>query len=62
MNASEFHSSRQFANTEFAEIAFAERGSGPVALFLHAFPLNGFQWREVIEDLARRDGAALRRI
>jgi haloalkane dehalogenase len=52
MNASEFHSSRRFANTKFAEIAFAERGGGPVALFLHAFPLNGFQWREVMEDLA----------
>ena len=52
MNASEFHSSRSFAPTARGRIAYVERGSGPVALFMHGFPLNGFQWRDVIEDLA----------
>ncbi|HEY2664572.1 MAG TPA: alpha/beta hydrolase, partial [Candidatus Binataceae bacterium] len=37
---------------KFGDIAYFARGSGPAAVFLHAFPLNGFQWREVIEDLA----------
>ena len=29
-----------------------ERGSGPVALFIHGFPLSGFQWRGALERLA----------
>jgi len=52
MNPSEFHSSRKFAETRFGKIAYVERGSGPVALFLHGLPLCGFEWRDVIEDLA----------
>ena len=31
MNASEFQSSRKFADTPFGRIAYVERGSGPVA-------------------------------
>jgi len=30
-----------------------ERGKGPAALFLHGFPLNGFQWRGIIPELAK---------
>jgi haloalkane dehalogenase len=52
MNPSEFHSSRKFTPTPSGRIAFVERGSGPVALFMHGFPLNAFQWRDVLEDLA----------
>ncbi len=52
MNPSEFHAARKFAATPSGKIAYFERGSGPVALLLHAFPLCGFQWRDVIEDLA----------
>jgi pimeloyl-ACP methyl ester carboxylesterase len=52
MNTAEFHSLRKFAQTRAAKVAYLERGSGPVALMLHAFPLCGFQWRDVIEDLA----------
>lgn len=29
-----------------------ERGSGDAALFLHGIPLNGFQWRGVLERLS----------
>jgi pimeloyl-ACP methyl ester carboxylesterase len=36
----------------FGKIAYVERGSGSVALFLHGFPLNSFQWRGAIERLA----------
>jgi haloalkane dehalogenase len=28
------------------------RGAGPVALFLHGFPLSSFQWRGVIDRLS----------
>ncbi len=52
MNPSEFHSSRKFVETRYGKIAYVERGSGPVALFLHGLPLCGFEWRDVIEDLA----------
>lgn len=52
MTPSEFHSTRKFIDTTFGRIAYVERGSGPVALFLHGLPLCGYHWRDVIEDLA----------
>jgi haloalkane dehalogenase len=52
LNAAAFHASRRFIDTPFGRIAFVERGSGPVALFLHGFPLNGFQWRDAVTRLA----------
>ncbi|HEY9132297.1 MAG TPA: alpha/beta hydrolase [Dyella sp.] len=47
-----FHASRRFARTRYGNIAYIERGEGQVALFLHGFPLNGFQWRGVLPRLA----------
>jgi haloalkane dehalogenase len=52
MDASEYHRRRRFARTPFGEIAFVERGSGPVAVFVHGYPLNGYQWRDIIERLS----------
>lgn len=52
MKPSEFHRDRKFASTSFGEIAFVERGSGSVALFIHGYPLNSYQWRDVIENLS----------
>lgn len=52
MNAERFHASRKFAATRFGRIAYVERGKGQVALFLHGFPLNGFQWRGALDRLA----------
>ena len=52
MNAAKFHSSRRYVKTKHGRIAYFERGSGPVALFLHGFPLNSFQWRGVIPRLS----------
>lgn len=43
---------RRFAATRFGRIAYVELGTGPVALFLHGFPLSSFQWRGVIEQLS----------
>ncbi|MEH6418684.1 alpha/beta fold hydrolase [Pseudomonas sp. CGJS7] len=51
-DAAAFHAARRFVPTSFGEIAYVERGSGPVALLLHGFPLNGFQWRGVMAELA----------
>ena len=52
IDAAAFHASRKFARTEFGRIAYVERGAGPVALFLHGLPLNGFQWRGALERLS----------
>jgi pimeloyl-ACP methyl ester carboxylesterase len=52
MKASEFHQARKFAETEFGRIAYVEQGAGPLALFVHGFPVNGFAWRGTIDDLA----------
>ena len=54
MDAAAFHASRQFVQTQFGRIAYVERGSGDAALFLHGFPLNGFQWRGALDRLSPR--------
>jgi len=52
MNATDFHRSRKFAETPSGRIAYVEQGAGPAALFLHGYPMNGFQWRAMLDDLA----------
>src|SRR5215510_7411498 len=52
MTAAEFHEARRFVRTKQGRIAYFELGTGPVAVFLHGFPLNSFQWRGVIPRLA----------
>jgi pimeloyl-ACP methyl ester carboxylesterase len=37
--------------TRFGDIAYVERGQGPVALFVHGVFLNGHLWRHVIDRL-----------
>ena len=49
---SEFHAARRFVDTRFGRIAYVERGTGPAALFLHGWPLNGFQWRGAMAGLS----------
>lgn len=52
LSAAQWHAERRWQRTRFGEIAHVERGSGAAALFLHGFPLNGFQWRGALERLA----------
>lgn len=52
MDARQFNAARRYAQTRFGNIAYVEQGSGDAALFLHGFPLNGFQWRGVMPQLA----------
>jgi len=52
IDVKEFHRMRRFADLPMGRIAYVERGQGPVALFLHGFPLNGFQWRGALELLS----------
>lgn len=52
MDAAAFRAERRFADTRFGRIAYVERGSGEAALFMHGFPLNGYQWRGALDQLA----------
>lgn len=53
IDAAAFSTLRRFAETRFGRIAYVERGTGPLsALFLHGFPLSGFQWRGALERLS----------
>jgi haloalkane dehalogenase len=51
IDAKAFHASRKFADLSVSRVAYVERGRGQVALFIHGYPLNGFQWRGAIERL-----------
>ncbi|WP_149196407.1 alpha/beta fold hydrolase [Luteimonas suaedae] len=51
-DAAQFHGLRRYVRTDFGDIACVERGSGEAALFLHGFPLNGFQWRGALARLS----------
>lgn len=48
----EWGRARRFARTTFGSIAYVDEGKGPEVLFLHGFPLNGFQWRHAVEQLS----------
>jgi pimeloyl-ACP methyl ester carboxylesterase len=50
--AGQFHAARRFVDLEVGKIAYAERGRGRAAIFLHGYPLNGFQWRGAMARLA----------
>ncbi len=52
LDAAQFARERRWLEMRFGRIAYVERGAGDAALFLHGFPLNGFQWRGAIERLA----------
>lgn len=52
LDAAAWTAARRWTRTPFGRIAHVERGSGPAALFLHGFPLNGFQWRGALERLS----------
>ncbi|MEQ1515874.1 MAG: alpha/beta hydrolase [Usitatibacteraceae bacterium] len=52
LHANEYRQSRRFVRTPFGNIAYVEQGEGEVALFLHGFPLNSFQWRHALERLS----------
>lgn len=51
-DAADFLAARRFVRTRLGEIAVVERGQGEAALFLHGFPLNGFQWRGALARLS----------
>jgi pimeloyl-ACP methyl ester carboxylesterase len=54
MDIATFHKSRRFAEVKSGRIAYVEQGQGPVALFIHGVPVNGYHWRHVIERIRHR--------
>ena len=54
MDIATFHKSRRFAAVRSGRIAYVEQGQGPVALFIHGVPVNGYHWRHVIERIRHR--------
>lgn len=54
MDIATFHASRRFADVKSGRIAYYEKGHGPVALFVHGVPLNGYHWRNVIDRVQHR--------
>jgi haloalkane dehalogenase len=53
IDAAWYQRSRRFASLPMGRVAYVEHGRGPAALFLHGFPLNGFQWRGALERLSK---------
>ncbi|MEX0738806.1 MAG: alpha/beta hydrolase [Pseudohongiella sp.] len=47
-----FEASRRYVDTDYGRIAVVERGRGPVAVYLHGFPLNAWHWRHQLGELA----------
>lgn len=52
MTPLQFSQLRKFVDTRFGRIAYAEQGHGPVAVFIHGVPLNGYHWRGAFEGLS----------
>ncbi|MGR3715228.1 MAG: alpha/beta fold hydrolase [Thermohalobaculum sp.] len=47
-----WHAARRYARTSYGDIAYHESGQGPALLLLHGFPLNAYQWRDVMDLLS----------
>ncbi|HVJ03454.1 MAG TPA: alpha/beta hydrolase [Sphingomonas sp.] len=52
LEVARFHLARRTVDIKFGRISYVDRGTGPAALFIHGFPLNGFQWRGAVDRLA----------
>lgn len=52
MDITTFVASRKTLTTDSGDIAYAEFGDGPAALFVHGLGTNGALWRHVIEGVA----------
>jgi len=54
MDIATFHASRRYADVRSGRIAYFDKGGGPVALFVHGVPLNGYHWRNLIDRVQHR--------
>jgi len=51
MNGKDFFAAQRRVETPSGRISYVERGSGPVALFVHGVLLNGYLWRHQLAEL-----------
>jgi pimeloyl-ACP methyl ester carboxylesterase len=51
MNGKDYFADRRTVQTPSGTISYVERGSGPVALFVHGVLLNGYLWRHQLAQL-----------
>ena len=56
IDAAWYRQHRRFADLPVSRVAYVEHGSGPAALFVHGYPLNGYQWRGALERQGRPIG------
>ena len=49
--APEWGLNRKFLRGAFGKVAYIDAGTGDPVLFLHGYPLSGFQWRGAVEQL-----------
>jgi pimeloyl-ACP methyl ester carboxylesterase len=54
LDPKEWDANRSSVRTDFGDIAYANFGQGPTALFVHGVFLNGYLWRGVIERLREK--------
>ncbi len=52
MVPAEFFGNARTVQTDSGRISYVERGSGPVALFVHGVLLNGYFWRYQLDNLS----------
>ena len=52
LDSAAFRAARRITELRYGQIVHVERGSGPAALFIHGWPLNGYQWRGALERLS----------
>jgi pimeloyl-ACP methyl ester carboxylesterase len=52
MNGKQFEAAKKFVDTPSGRIAYAEAGTGPVALFVHGVLVNSWIWRHQLSGLA----------
>jgi pimeloyl-ACP methyl ester carboxylesterase len=52
MTGTEFFAGQRSIKTPSGDIHYVERGSGPVALFVHGVLLNSYLWRHQLAELA----------
>jgi pimeloyl-ACP methyl ester carboxylesterase len=53
METKEYAANRKSVETASGRIGYVERGSGPVALFVHGVLLNGYLWRHQLAGLGQ---------
>ena len=52
MSGVDFNAGRKSVKTAAGTVSYVERGSGPVALFVHGVLLNGYFWRHQLAGLS----------